>query len=302
MTFTTPAFKALCGCLALLLAISSAARAQSTDYDARARDIVSKMTLDEKITELHGVDSREHKRLVAGIPRLNIPPLKVANGPCGVGPGDEPKQLRATALPAPISLAASWDVRLAKQYGVIIGSEARAMGDDLLEGPDINIARVPQNGRTFEAFGEDPYLVSQFAMNEIKGIQSRDEIADVKHYAANNQESSRFTVNEIVSQRALREIYLPAFEASVKQSHVSAVMSAYPQVNGEFCCENDDLQNKKLKAEMGFPGLYHVGLRRGPQHRAFRHGRTRFGNAGWKIFRQQPQAGRPTERSPHGGH
>ena len=255
MTFTTPSFKVVCGWLALLLAIASAARAQSTDYDARARDLVSKMTLDEKITELHGVDSREHRRLVAGIPRLNIPPLKVANGPCGVGPGDELKQLRATALPAPISLAASWDVRLAKQYGIIIGSEARAMGDDLLEGPDINIARVPQNGRTFEAFGEDPYLVSQFAVNEIQGIQSQGEIANVKHYAANNQETSRFTVNEIISQRALREIYLPAFEASVTRGHVSSVMSAYPQVNGEFCCENDDLQNKKLKAEWDFQGF-----------------------------------------------
>jgi beta-glucosidase len=255
MTFTTPSFKVVCRCLALLLAISSAARAQSTDYDARARQIVSQMTLDEKITELHGVDTKEHRRLVAGIPRLNIPPLKVANGPCGVGPGDEHQQLPATALPAPISLAASWDVRLAKQYGVIIGSEARALGDDLLEGPDINIARVPQNGRTFEAFGEDPYLISQFAVNEIQGIQSQGEIANVKHYAANNQESNRFTVNEIISERALREIYLPAFVASVEQGHVSSVMSAYPQVNGEFCCQNDDLQNKKLKAEWDFQGF-----------------------------------------------
>jgi len=257
MTFTTPSMKVVCICTALVFIGSLAASAQSSsaDYDARARQIVSQMTLEEKITELHGDGSKEHKRLVPGIPRLKIPPLKVANGPCGVGPGDEPKQLPATALPAPISLAASWDVRLAKQYGVIIGLEARDMGDDLLEGPDINIARVPQNGRTFEAFGEDPYLVSQLAVNEIQGIQSQGEIANVKHYAANNQEASRFTVNEIISERALREIYLPAFEASVKQGHVSSVMSAYPQVNGEFCCQNDDLQNKILKAEWDFQGF-----------------------------------------------
>ena len=95
-------------------------------------------------------------------------------------------------MPAPIALAASWDVGLAHQYGATIGFEARAMGDDLLEAPDINIARVPQNGRTFEAFGEDPYLVAQMAVAEIQGIQSQGEIANVKHYAANNQESDRF--------------------------------------------------------------------------------------------------------------
>jgi beta-glucosidase len=213
------------------------------------------MTLDEKITELHGVGSAEHKRYVDPIPRLHIPALKVANGPCGVGPGDEHHQLPATALPAPISLAASWDVSLARDYGVIIGSEARDLGDDLLEGPDINIARVPQNGRTFEAFGEDPYLVGQLSVNEIQGIQSQGEIANVKHYAANNQESNRFSVNEIVSERALREIYLPAFEASIVQGHSASLMSAYPQVNGHFCCENDELENKILKGEWNFQGF-----------------------------------------------
>jgi beta-glucosidase len=257
MSSTTLSIKVVCICTVLVFISSLAASAQSsaTDYDARARQIVSQMTLEEKIAELHGDGSKEHKRLVPGIPRLKIPPLKVANGPCGVGPGDETNQLPATALPAPISLAASWDVRLAKQYGVIIGLEARDMGDDLLEGPDINIARVPQNGRTFEAFGEDPYLVSQMAVNEIQGIQSQGEIANVKHYAANNQEASRMSVNEIISERALREIYLPAFEASVNQGHVSSVMSAYPQVNGEFCCQNDELQNKILKAEWDFKGF-----------------------------------------------
>jgi beta-glucosidase len=256
MTFKTHSTKATCVCIFFLLAGFQSARAQTAaEDDARARILVNQMTLDEKITELHGLGTKEHKRLVPGIPRLNIPALKVANGPCGVGPGDEHKQLPATALPAPISLASSWDVGLAKQYGVIIGKEARDMGDDLLEGPDINIARVPQNGRTFEAFGEDPYLTGQMSVNEIQGIQSQGEIANVKHFAANNQETNRFSVNEIVSERALREIYLPAFEASVKQGHVASVMSAYPQVNGEFCCQNDELENHILKGEWAFQGF-----------------------------------------------
>jgi beta-glucosidase len=235
--------------------VINSAQPASTDYDARARDLVSQMTLDEKITELHGVGSSEHRRYVAPIPRLHIPGLRVANGPCGVGPGDEHHQLPATALPAPISLAASWDVSLAHDYGVIIGKEARDLGDDLLEGPDVNIARTPLNGRTFEAFGEDPYLAGQLSVNEIKGIQSQGEIANVKHFAANNQETNRFTVNEIVSERALREIYLPAFEASIVQGHSASLMSAYPQVNGQFCCQNNELQNRILKNEWNFQGF-----------------------------------------------
>src|SRR6202000_897654 len=113
-----------------------------------------------------------HYRYVPPIPRLGIPAFHVANGPAGVGPGGDNPQNAATALPAPIALASSWDVALAKEYGVIIGREGKALNEDLLESPDINIARLPQNGRTFEAFGEDPYLVSQLAVAEIKGIQS----------------------------------------------------------------------------------------------------------------------------------
>jgi beta-glucosidase len=244
-------------CATLLLAGPTTASAQSdtNNYDARARALVSQMTLDEKITELHGIGDETHRRYVPGIPRLHIPGLRVANGPCGVGPGDEHSQLPATALPAPIALAASWDVGLAHSYGVIIGLEARDLGDDLLEGPDINIARVPQNGRSFEAFGEDPYLVGELSVSEIEGIQSQGEIANVKHYAANNQETNRFTINEIVPERALREIYLPAFKESIIRGHSSSLMSAYPQVNGEFCCANDELENEILKKEWGFQGF-----------------------------------------------
>lgn len=229
--------------------------AQTNDFDARARKIVSQMTLQEKITELHGIHDAAHQRYVPPIPRLGIPGFRIANGPAGVGPGDEHSQLPATALPAPISLASTWDTGLARDYGVVIGLEAKALNDDLLEGPDINIARIPQNGRTFEAFGEDPYLVGRLAVAEIQGIQSQGEIANVKHYAANNQEDHRFTINEIVGERALREIYLPAFEASVEEGQVASVMSAYPKVNGQYCCQNDILENQILKKQWGFRGF-----------------------------------------------
>ena len=175
----------------LAAAIASGTQLHAEDADARARQIVSQMTLPEKITELHGIQDKTISRYVPPIDRLHIPGLHVANGPCGVGPAGDRPQKPATALPAPILLAASWDVLLAHRYGVIIGREAKDLNEDLLEGPDVNIARVPQNGRTFEAFGEDPYLVSQVGVAEIQGIQSQGEIANVKHYAANNQETSR---------------------------------------------------------------------------------------------------------------
>jgi beta-glucosidase len=228
---------------------------QAQDWDARARQVVSQMTLQEKITELHGIRNTMHQRYVPPIPRLHIPGFIIANGPAGVGPADPHQQEPATGLPAPISLAATWDTSLAHRYGVIIGKEARDWGDDLLEGPDVNIARVPQNGRTFEAFGEDPYLVSQMAVNEIEGIQSQNIIANVKHYDANNQETDRAGINEIISERALREIYLPAFKAAVQQAGVASLMGAYNKVNGTFNCENDELLDEILKKEWGFRGF-----------------------------------------------
>ncbi len=239
---------------AVALAIANpSARAQ--DANARARQIVSKMTLQEKIEELHGIHTAVHHRYVPPIPRLHIPALVITNGPAGAGPGDLEPQQPATALPAPISLAATWDTSLAHLYGVIVGAESRDLANGLVEGPDVNIARVPQNGRTFEAFGEDPYLVSRIGAAEIEGIQSQHVIADVKHYDANNQESDRFRINEIVSQRALHEIYLPAFYAAVHQAHVAAVMCAYPKVNGEYNCQNDYLMRDVLFKDWGFQGF-----------------------------------------------
>jgi beta-glucosidase len=239
--------------LAACLFGSTGVIAQSAD--ARARKLVSQMTLDEKIEELHGIRDATHFRYVPGIARLGIPPLRVANGPAGVGPAGDRPQLPATALPAPISLAATWDVNAARLYGVIIGKEARDLADGLLEGPDINIMRVPQNGRTFEAYGEDPYLTGQIATQVIQGIQSQHVIANVKHYDANNQETDRFKINEIIGERALHEIYQPAFHASVQRGQVASLMCAYPRVNGVFNCQNDLLLNQILKRRWRFSGF-----------------------------------------------
>lgn len=240
---------------AVMAALGASGVAGAQSATSRAQQVVKKMTLAQKVDELHGIHNADHHRYVPGIPSLGIPALRVANGPAGVGPADDRPQLPATALPAPISLSATWDAAAAREYGSIIGKEAVDLGYGLIEGPDVNIMRVPQNGRTFEGFGEDPYLAGQIAVGEIEGIQSQHVIADVKHYDANNQETDRFRINEIIGERALHEIYLPAFEAAVKQGHVAAVMCAYPRINGVYNCQDDLLLNKILKGRWGFTGF-----------------------------------------------
>ncbi len=222
---------------------------------ARARQIVAKMTLDEKITELHGVHDATRYRMVPGVPRLGIPDFWMTNGPAGVGPGGASPQPPATAMPAPIALAATWDPELARTYGKIEAEETRSLGSLLFESPDINIARVPQGGRVFESFGEDPFLDGRIAVAAIEGIQSTSIMANVKHYLANNQEDNRHAVNEEIGERALREIYMPAFEASIREAHSASLMCAYPKVNGAFNCENAPLLDGVLKKEWGFDGF-----------------------------------------------
>jgi beta-glucosidase len=243
-------------CLTLMVAAPcSVAQVPAANTEARARAIVAKMRLDEKIAQVHGIEDGVHFRYVPGVPRLGVPPLRITNGPAGVGHGGLSRQLRATALPAPISVAASWDVDLARRYGVIAGQETRELGSDLLESPDINIIRVPQNGRAFESFSEDPYLVGRLSVASIEGTQSVGALANVKHYLANNQEADRRTIDERIGERALREIYMPGFEASVKEANVASVMCAYQKVNGAFNCENGPLLNDVLKQEWHFKGF-----------------------------------------------
>ena len=229
--------------------------AQVTLVATDASQIVSQLNLEQMIQQLHGVEDATQDRVVPGIPNLEIPLLNITNGPSGAANGGPGHQGPATALPAPISLAATWDLNLAQLYGTVVGSEAKDLANGLVEGPDINIARVPQNGRTFEAYGEDPFLAGQIAVADIQGIQSQGVIAESKHFAANNQETDRMTVDEIIDERTLREIYLPAFETTVKQGNVGAVMCAHNLVNGTHMCEHDSLLNQVLKREWGFQGF-----------------------------------------------
>ncbi len=254
MTNSPRAFASTCFII-VCSALAPALHGQASDFDARAKKIVSQMTLDEKISQMHGTKTATQYRIVLGVPRLGIPDLLVTNGPAGFGPAGQGHQGKATALPAPIGLAATWDMDAARGYGTVEGSEAADYGNTFFEAPDINIARVPQNGRTFEAYGEDPWLVSRLAVANIEGIQSQGIIANVKHFAANNQENGRRTISAVIDERTLREIYLPAFEAAVKEGHVASVMGAYNRVNGTYCCENGLLLTQILKGEWGFDGF-----------------------------------------------
>ena len=228
---------------------------RSLPPERRATLLVRQMTLDEKISQIHMMDTKDHPREVTGVPRLGIPPFKITNGPLGAGPGDTKPALPATALPAALALAASWDPVLAQEFGEIAGQEVADHGDDLIEGPGLNITRVPQNGRNFEYFGEDSFLSGRMGVAEVLAIQKQDVIAEIKHFAANSQETNRKSINEIIDERTLREIYLPAFETVVKEADPGAVMAAYPSVNGDFCCQNKHLLKDILRDDWGFKGF-----------------------------------------------
>ena len=223
--------------------------------EKRAELLVKAMTLDEKISQIHMRDVREFPREVIGIDRLGLPAFKISNGPLGAGPGDSRQPQPATAFPSALAVAATFDTKAAETFGRIAAEEIGSRGEHLLEAPGLNIARVPQNGRNFEYFGEDPFLTARMGVAEVKGIQSAGIIAEPKHYAANNQERDRKVINEIIDERTLREIYLPAFEASVKEADAGAVMTAYPSVNGQFCVENVHLLKDILRGEWGFKGF-----------------------------------------------
>jgi len=220
----------------------------------RADLLLPELRLEEKAALSHAVSDSAHARETLPIERLCVPALRLNNGPAGVG-SSGPVQAQATALPAPLGLAATFDPRVARAYGAVEGRETRDTGRNLMEGPDLNIARTPLNGRTFEAYGEDPFLAGQISAANIQGIQSQGVIANAKHYLANNQEIDRDTVNEIIDERTLREIYLPAFEASVTQGRTGSVMCAKNKVNGAYACEHPDLLQGVLKNEWGFGGF-----------------------------------------------
>jgi beta-glucosidase len=204
------------------------------------------MTLEEKIDLLGGVDGF----FIRDVPRLNLPRLKMADGPIGIrnfGP--------ATAFAAGVALAATWNPALAERVGIELGRDSRAKGVHFLLAPGVNIYRAPMNGRNFEYFGEDPFLASRMAVGYIRGVQNQGVSATIKHYLANNSEFDRHNTDSIIDERTLREIYMPTFEAAVKEAHVGAVMSSYNLANGQHMSQNNYLLTDVLKKEWGFDGL-----------------------------------------------
>lgn len=229
-----------------ILASAQSAVPASSNVDARAEKILSAMTLEEKIDYIGGINDF----YVRAIPRLGVPALKMADGPAGVrnyGP--------STAFPTGIAMAASFDEDLVHRIGKMMGKDARARGVHILLAPGMNIYRAPMCGRNFEYFGEDPYLASRMAVSVIEGVQSQGVIATAKHFVANNQEWDRHNVSSDIDERTLREIYLPAFEASVKEAHVGAIMDSYNLVNGAHMTQNGRLNTGVVRGEWGFKGI-----------------------------------------------
>ncbi len=218
--------------------------------DQRADALIAQMTLAEKIAMLNGTGGSYVGNIPANT-RLGIPALHLEDGPAGVADG----MTGVTAFPAPVGIAASWDTALMNQYGQALGAEEYGKGANVALAPTVNILRNPQWGRSFESLGEDPYLTSQMGVADIKGIQSQNVIATVKHYDANNQEYDRGTVSANVDERTLHEIYMPAFQAAVQQGNVGAAMCAYNKVNDIYSCEQPYLLNDVLKTQWSFPGF-----------------------------------------------
>jgi len=240
---------------------------QSLTPDERANLVLKEMTLDEKVALLHGVGmptddpvtpenapSNRGVGYAVGVPRLGIPGIDMSDAAYGVRSSGVNGRY-STALPANVAAAASWDTEAAYEYGALIGRELRAQGFNMSLGGGVNLTREPRNGRTFEYLGEDPVLAGTLVGKLIEGTQSQHVIGDIKHYAFNDQESGRNSVNIHIGKRAARESDLLAFEIGVATGHPAAVMCSYNRVNGDFACENQYLLNEVLKKDWQFPGF-----------------------------------------------
>ena len=233
---------ALCSLAACLEAQTGISHSE----EAKVSELLGRLSLEQKIDLLGGVDGF----YTSALSQIGLPRLQMSDGPLSVR-SDGP----ATAMPAGIALAATWDLALARQEGAQIGRDARARGDHFLLGPGVNIYVAPQNGRNFEYFGEDPFLAARIAVAYIDGLQAQGVSATIKHFMGNNSEYDRHNTNAVIGERALREIYLPVFEAAVKEARVGAVMTSYNLVNGQHMTQNSPLNVSILKKEWGFEGV-----------------------------------------------
>ncbi|MFC5751814.1 beta-glucosidase [Actinomadura rugatobispora] len=227
--------------------------------DRRAALLLAALTLDEKADLMagdeflgqvtSGWDPNARAGTLNGVPRLGVPALRFSGGDAGV------RQGTATALPAPIALAAAFDPAAARRHGALVGDETRRKGSEVTLGPALDLIRNPRFGRSFEQYGEDPHLTARLGVEWIRAAQAQGVMASAKHFAAYNQEADRYTVDAVVGDRALREIYLPPFEAAVREGGAATVMCAYNKVNGAWNCENRTLLGRVLREEWRFPGI-----------------------------------------------
>jgi beta-glucosidase len=236
-------------CLLLFLfvlpVLCQTAPVSQASTEARVDSLLKQLTLEEKIDIISGVDSF----YIRANQRIGLPRLKMADGPVGVrnyGP--------STAFGG-IGLAATWDPELAQRIGAVIGEDARARGVHFMLGPGVNIYRAPMCGRNFEYFGEDPFLSARTTVAYIKGVQSQGVSSTVKHFMGNNQEYDRHNMDSVIDERTMREIYLPVFEAAVKEAHVGAIMDSYNLTNGVHMTQNGYLNTDVAKKEWGFTGI-----------------------------------------------
>ncbi len=248
--------------IALLFLLSSTTFSISAqvkfDTAAKITTLIKKLTLEEKVNMVHASSSFTS----GAVPRLGIPEMTMSDGPHGVRPEfgrdwvfDNNSLDSGTYLPNSNCLAATWNPALGYAFGSVLGSEARFRGKNVILGPGINIIRSPLNGRNFEYQSEDPFLISKMVVGYIKGVQDQGVSACVKHFIANNQESKRFTINVEMSERALREIYMPGFKAAVQLGGVNTLMCSYNKFRGQWAGHSNYLLNQVLKKEWGFKGL-----------------------------------------------
>lgn len=236
-------------CLILLLfAASAVCQTGSQSHsatEARVDSLLKQLTLEEKVDLIGGVDSF----YIRAVPKIGLPRLKVADGPVGV------RNYGPATVFGGIGLAATWNPAIAERIGKVIGEDARARGVHFMLGPGVNIYRAPMNGRNFEYLGEDPFLASRIAVAYIEGMQGEGVSATIKHYTANNSEYDRHHTDSIVDERTLREIYLPVFEAAVKEAHVGAIMDSYNLTNDVHMTQNGYLNDDVVKKDWGFTGI-----------------------------------------------
>ena len=263
--------RTLAGFAVTLVLVVRGAHAQNLSPDQRADLLIEQMTLEEKITLLHGYGmpggrgamaaipsggtvSNGGAGFTAAVPRLGIPAIQMADAAVGVTRGAATSRY-STPLPDAVSAASSWDADLACAYGALIGQELRDQGYTMSLGGGVNITREPRNGRTFEYKGEDPILAGRLVGQEMKCLQAKGIIGDIKHFAVNDQETGRNIGNAILDKRTLRETDLLPFEIGIKDGDIQAVMCSYNKVNGDWACENSYLMNDFLKKAVGFKGF-----------------------------------------------